>query len=407
MIKYLPGLVFCFWLMSSISGMAQRGHGSLYSTIGLGLPTYDSYGLAKRLGGVGAGVRSPYFLNTINPASQTSIGLSHTFILDVDVSYNQQRITTGNETITNNFSNLNYFSMWFRFSPKITVSLGLSPVTIQDYSYSDTYYFEGMADRYIRIFKGWGNINKAYLNFATSLSSRISVGIRPSFLFGNFQKETTYLDQYEAGFLYARNKSYTGLGTEAGIQINLLQNEKHMLTFGTSGQWYSKLKGSGTSRVESYLGQEVLYDAEEVELDYQLGSTVRAGLSFQNKSWTIGADVLYGFPTADQAYSITNQIYSVGAEFIPNYFGSEFIKRMSLSLGANYDTGSIRIEGAKVSAYEVSSAVGIPLNGSSRLAIGYKYRTMGDINIISKESLNTITLNFSLGDTWFFRRKFE
>ncbi|MEB2774417.1 hypothetical protein SYJ56_03820 [Algoriphagus sp. D3-2-R+10] len=407
MIKYFPGLLICFWLLSTTSGMAQRGHGSLYSTVGLGLPTYDSYGLAKRLGGVGAGVRSPYFLNTINPASQNSIGLSNTFILDVDVSYNQQKITTGNETISNNFSNFNYFSMWFRLSRKSTVSLGLSPVTIQDYSYSDTYYFEGMADKYIRIFKGWGNINKAYINYATNLGPRISVGIRPSFLFGNFQKEISYLDQYAVGFLYARNNSYTGLGTEAGIQINLLQNEKRSLTFGTSGQWYSKLNGTGTSRVEAYTGQEVLFEAEEVELNYQLGNTVRSGLSFQNKSWTIGADLLYGFRSADEDYSIANQVYSVGAEFIPNYFDSEFIRQMSFSLGANYDTGSIMIEGAKVSAYEVSSAVGIPLNRSSRLAIGYKYRSMGDIDIFSKESLNTITLNFTFGDTWFSRRKFE
>ncbi|MDR7129262.1 hypothetical protein J2X69_001597 [Algoriphagus sp. 4150] len=407
MIKYFSGLLICCWLMSVTQSVAQRGHGSLYSTIGLGLPTYDNYGLAKRLGGVGAGVRSPYFLNTINPASQTSIGLSHTFIVDVDVSYNQQKITTGNETVSNNFSNLNYFSMWFRFSPKSTVSLGLMPVTIQDYSYSDTYYFEGMADKYTRIVKGWGNINKAYLNYATNLGQRISVGIRPSFLFGSFQKESIYLDQYAAGFLYDRNNSYTGVGSEAGIQVNLLQNEKHNLTFGASGQWYSKLTGMGTSRVENHVGQEVIYEAEEVELSSQLGNTVRSGLSFQNKSWTIGADVLYGFAAGDNNYSIANQLYSVGAEFIPGYFDSEFIKQMSFSLGANYDTGSIRMEGAKVSAYEVSSAIGIPLNRSSRLAIGYKYRNMGEVNIISKESLNTITLNFTFGDTWFFRRKFE
>ncbi|MEB2784855.1 hypothetical protein [Algoriphagus persicinus] len=407
MIKYFPGLLICFWLMSTTSGMAQRGHGSLYSTIGLGLPTYDSYGLVKRLGGVGAAVRSPYFLNTINPAAQNSIGLIHTFILDVDVSYNQQKITTGNETILNNFSNLNYFSMWFRLSRKSTISLGLSPVTIQDYSYSDTYYFEGMANKYTRIFKGWGNINKVYLNYATNLGSRVSVGIRPAFLFGNFQKETSYLDQYAAGFLYAKNNSYSGLGSEAGIQVNFLQNEKRSLTFGASGQWYSRLKGTGTSRVETYTLQGVLYEADNVELDYQLGNTVRSGISFQNNFWTIGADVLFGFPTTGYDYSTANRVYSVGAEFIPNYFGSDFISQMSFSLGANYDTGSIMIKGAKVSAYEVSSAIGIPLNRSSRLAIGYKYRKMGDIDIISKESLNTITLNFTFGDTWFFRKKFE
>lgn len=407
MIKYFPGLLICFWLISVTPSIAQRGHGSLYSTIGLGLPTYDNYGLAKRLGGAGVGVRSPYFLNIINPASQNSIGLSHSFLLDMDVSYNQQKINTGDETISNNFSNLNYFSMWFRLSQKSTVSFGLSPVTIQDYSYSDTYYFEGMADRYTRIFKGWGNINKVYLNYAKNFGSRLAVGIRPSFIFGNFQNETTYLDKYDAGFLYSKQISYSGVGAEAGFQFNLLQNEKRSLTFGTTGQWYSNLVGTKTSQVETYATSEVLYVADEIDSDYQLGSTVRSGLSFQNRSWTIGADVLYGFPTTDNDYSIANQVYSLGAEFIPDYFSSDYIKQMSFSLGMNYDTGSIQIEGAKVSAYEVSSSVGLPLNRSSRLNIGYKYRDMGDIDIISKESLNTITLNFTFGDIWFFRRKFE
>jgi len=407
MIKYFPGLLICFWLISVTPSIAQRGHGSLYSTIGLGLPTYDNYGLAKRLGGAGAGVRSPYFLNIINPASQNSIGLSHSFLLDMDVSYNQQKINTGDETISNNFSNLNYFSMWFRLSQKSTVSFGLSPVTVQDYSYSDTYYFEGMADRYTRIFKGWGNINKVYLNYAKNFGSRLAVGIRPSFIFGNFQNETTYLDKYDAGFLYSKQISYSGVGAEAGFQFNLLQNETHSLTFGTTGQWYSNLVGTKTSQVETYATSEVLYVADEIDSDYQLGSTVRSGLSFQNRSWTIGADVLYGFPTPDNDYSIANQVYSLGAEFIPDYFSSDYIKQMSFSLGMNYDTGSIQIEGAKVSAYEVSSSVGLPLNRSSRLNIGYKYRDMGDIDIISKESLNTITLNFTFGDIWFFRRKFE
>tara|TARA_R110002020_G_scaffold181605_1_gene376686 strand:- start:179 stop:1402 length:1224 start_codon:yes stop_codon:yes gene_type:complete len=407
MIKYFPGLLVCFWLMSVTSGHAQRGHGSLYSTIGLGLPAYDNYGLAKRMGGVGAGTRSPYFLNTINPASQNSIGVSQTFILDVDASYNQQKITTGGEAISNNFSNLNYFSMWFRIAPKSTLSFGLSPVTIQDYSYSDTHYFEGFSDKYTRIFKGWGNINKLYLNYATSLGSRISIGLRPSFLFGNFQKETTYLDKHEAGYLYSRNNSYSGFGAEVGMQVDLLKNEKRTLTLGTTGQWYSDLIGSGTSQVAEYIGLVDLYEADEIELGYQLGSTVRSGLSFQNKSWTVGADFLYGFATDENKYSVQNQVYSIGAEFMPNYFGSEFIQQMSFSLGANYDTGSILIEGAKVSAYEVSTAVGVPLNRSARLSLGYKYRSMGDIEIISKESLNTITLNFTFGDSWFYRRKFE
>ena len=151
----------------------------------------------------------------------------------------------------------------------------------------------------------------------------------------------------------------------------------------------------------------MLYVADEIDLDYQLGSTVRSGLSFQNKFWTIGADILYGFATNENEYSIANQVYSLGAEFIPAYFSSDYIKQLSFSLGLNYDTGSIQIEGNKVSAYEVSSSIGFPLNRSSRLNLGYKYRDMGSVDIISKESLNTITLNFTFGDTWFFRRKFE
>lgn len=405
--KAFPILLLFIFYMASASSYGQRGHGSLYSTYGLGLPSYDNFGMAGRIGGTGAAVRSPYFLNSVNPASQSSIQTGYTFMVDVDASYNYQQVKTSSGSIANNFSNLNYFSFWFRPSQFLSVSIGLTPMYTKDYSFSDRVYFEGLSEEYDRVFRGWGNLNKAYMNFSTQISPKFSVGVRPYFLFGNNTEEATFLNVYEDGFVSKKQTSLTGVGADLGFQYMFFRNENSALIFGATGNINSEVKGKLNGDIYTYIDDELLYEAEESTDTYELGPSLRGGLALHTKSWVWAADFLYALKAPKVTQSVDNQVYSFGAEYMPDYFSPEFLKRVNYSFGASYQTGSLSVEGLKIPIYSVGAAVGVPLNASSRVSLGYKYKTTGTQSTISQESLHTITLNFTFADRWFQRYNFD
>lgn len=386
---------------------AQRGHGSLYSYFGVGIFTYDNLGMARRIGGVGSAVRSPYFLNTVNPASQNSIEVPFTFLLDGEMSYQYQTIQTQTEAISNNFSNMNYFQFWFRVAPKSTLSFGLSPISIQDYSFSDIVSFEGGSERYARIYKGWGNTNKVYLNFASSLGKRFSFGIRPSFVFLNTQKESVYLNSNEDGFMSETTVNASGFGLETGIQWDVFSNSKHKLTWGLNSQNFSSVTGVGFEKISTYLKGETLYESEEESISFYIPHSIRSGLAFQSPKWLFSGDFLYGFKSETLQNNITNQVYSMGMEFLPGYFSPNFLNTMSFSLGGSYDTGAIQIEGKRVESFTVNTSVGIPLNRASRVFLGYQYRKTGALDILADEAVHSISLQFNFGDRWFQKYNFD
>lgn len=405
--KAVVSLLFCFACLGSWEVWAQRGHGSLYSTYGLGLPAYDNFGMAGRLGGTGAGVRSPYFLNTVNPASQTGIQTGYTFMVDVDASYNYQVVETSGDQLANNFSNLNYFSFWFKPSKHFSVSLGLTPLTTKDYSFSDRVYFEGLSEQYTRVFKGWGNLNKAYMNFSTQLGNRFSIGVRPYYLFGNNTEEATYLNVNEAGYVSKGQTSFSGVGADLGFQYMFLRKDDYAMVFGATGNINSKIKGNTSDIVYTYIDQDLLYESDETSDTYELGPSIRGGLALHTKSWVIAGDYLYALASPDVTQSVDNQVYSFGAEYMPDYFSSEFLKRINYSFGLSYQTGSLALDGAKIPIYSIGGGLGVPLNASSRVTLGYQYKTTGYSDALSKESLHTITLNFTLSDRWFQRFSFD
>ena len=385
----------------------QRGHGSIYSSYGLGLPSYDNFGMAKRLGGVGAAVRSPYFLNSVNPASESGIQTGYTFMVDVDASYNYQVIQTSGASIANNFSNLNHFGFWFKPSQSYTISLGLSPMNTKDYSFSDQVFFEGLSEKYTRIFRGWGNLNKAYINFSTQFGRKFSIGLRPYYLFGNDTKEAIYLNQNVDGFISKDQISLSGAGTDFGFQYLLLQKKNYALIFGATGNVNTKINGNATSTVYTYISNELLYEADDDSDTYQIGPSIRGGLSFQNNKWVVATDYLFAFKSPKVIQSSDNQVISLGVELLPDYTSQIFINRMNYSMGVSYQTGSIELDGIKVPIYSLGASIGIPINIASRVSLGYQYKYTGDAYTVSKESLHSITLNFTFADRWFQRYKYE
>ncbi|WP_200976067.1 hypothetical protein [Echinicola sp. 20G] len=400
----------CFLIFSG-ELFAQRGDGSLYSSYGIGLLSEDNFGQSARLGGVGTAVRSPYFLNQLNPASATSVS-AYNFMVDAQVDYRLMNIKTSSEEITINRTNLSLVSFWFRTGRKSAMTLGIMPMSSVDYSFAEKTYFEGSTTPFDKYISGYGDINKIYMNFALDVLPRVTLGVRPYYAFGNINHETYYnTDLVTEGtvesFKMNERDNYNGVGADVGIQFVPYKKEGKQLTIGASYQLPSTLKSTTTSLAYLNDSDSVLYEIPEKNDNVLLGSAIKGGISFQNKNLLIAVDYSHKiFPSEWEDYT-NSQRFSLGGEYMPNFYGFKFLERMNFSAGLFYDTGYILSEGSPVESKGGSIGFGFPIQGFTRINLAYQYEQKGTVAQLSREVTHGITLNFNLADIWFQKSGYQ
>ena len=189
------------------------------------------------------------------------------------------------------------------------------------------------------------------------------------------------------------------------------------MTFGSTVQFPVSLKGNLTRSVNKTLdGVEVTVVDEEEDTASDFKLPLEFGLGFSArimKSFVLSADYKRNFWDAtNQSENIgtyTDQsIYAIGVEFSKNDRGFNYWERMKFRAGFNYDDGYIAINNQKIDGYTLTTGLGIPIGKTSNsiINLSYSYGSKGRIqNILVKENYHTLTLNFSLEDLWFRKRR--
>lgn len=107
----------------------------------------------------------------------------------------------------------------------------------------------------------------------------------------------------------------------------------------------------------------------------------------------------------DQSY------IGLGAEYTPEIRSPNYWKRVRYRGGFNYDNGNLSIKGNRINNYSVNVGAGFPIGATRRNSLinfSYSYAQRGQVlNGLIKENLHTLTLNFSLQDFWFVKRKID
>ncbi len=116
----------------------------------------------------------------------------------------------------------------------------------------------------------------------------------------------------------------------------------------------------------------------------------------------------------DQSESIgtyTDQdIYAFGLEYMRDPKGFKYGQRIRYRAGFNYDNGYLAINDNKIDGYTITAGIGFPVGfaTNSVINLSYAYGSKGQIqNILVKENYHTLTLNFSLEDLWFRKRRID
>lgn len=410
----LPFLALFLTFISAIPvlGQSEGLTSSPYSLYGLGVINQTSIGRTNGMGYSGIALKSDTEINNLNPANFALIP-QNSFFYDVGIrgKYNDYSNRIYNESKTTfNFSNL---ALAFRIAERLGAGIALIPYTDVGYTLVGVKTnIEGSEESFESNVNGLGGMSDLKFNLGYGITDNLRFGASFSVLFGKIEEEESF-QVYGSALVSTEDTNYSGARVGLGLQYDLTNK----ITIGSTVQLPTSLKGNVRRSVIKSLGGveiEVEEDESDTVSDFNMPLELGVGLSANFlKSFTINADYKKNYwSDTEQSENIgtyvDQDIYAVGLEFVRNAASYKFNQRIRYRTGFNYDTGYLSLNDEKIEGYNFTAGIGLPIGrgNNSMLNLSYSYGSTGLIeNILVKENYHVLTLNLSLEDLWFKKRK--
>ena len=250
-------------------------------------------------------------------------------------------------------------------------------------------------------------------NIGYSFTNKIRFGLTASFLFGNIE-ENESISLSSSSLSLTETTNYNGVRFGLGAQYDI--NDK--ISVGSTVQFPTSLKASLDRTVSKVINSATEIEVETNEYDSasNFDLPLEIGFGFNAnvfKSLSFSADYKKNFwDTTNQselAGTYADQdIFGLGFEYINNNESFKFGDRINYRLGYNYDNGYLKVNNQKIDGYNITAGVGLPisLQSNSIINLSYSYGSKGRVdNVLIKENYHLFTLNMSLEDLWFRKRK--
>ncbi|NPA67550.1 MAG: hypothetical protein GXO50_02965 [Chlorobi bacterium] len=410
-------------LIFTFNAKAQVNLGSSYSRFGIGEIQTVYTGRSTGMGGIATGLRMPYEINPVNPASysvipekiflfQTGFKLIKTdySVTDDKISDNDFRLNSVNAALSIN----KFWGMSFGMNPVSTVNYNIfteDSVSVGDY----TSHFN---NRYI----GEGGLTSVYFGNAFVFKG-FSAGINISYIFGTLlNKVESFLneDGYSSFVYVEDNSKINDFQIRYGIQYTDSLFKKIKVTAGAYFENKTDLNAVKTKFVS-----EIIKPASDITLSdtvmndtlsegvVQMPLAYGVGFSAMTEKWMFGLDyrcsnwddVLF---FEEKPSSLTNSSsVSAGVEFTDNPLSKKFLKRLNWRAGGYYKNTNIFLNGTQIKDYGINIGIGIPTKFGTKINIGFETGKRGttDDNLV-QENYYVINFNINLMDRWFVRRRF-
>ncbi len=387
---------------------------SPYSLYGLGSVNQTGIGRTNGMGYSGIGLKTEDEIDNLNAANFALIP-QNSFFYNVGLKgqYNNYSNKGDSETMTTiNFSNL---AMAFRIAEGLGAGIVMVPYSDVGYSLVGIQSnIEGTNETFKSNVTGIGGLSDLRVNLGYRIIEGLRVGASASILFGNIEEEEEFQIS-NSSFNLSEKTNYTGLRFGLGMQFDLTDN----ITLGSTVQFPTALKGNLKRSVLKNLdGLDITVEDEEADstADFNMPFELGLGLSAKiRKSLTLSADYKKNYwddtGQTENIGSYSDQdIYAIGIEFAKDRTSYKYGDRIQYRAGFNYDTGYLSVNGTKIDGYGLTAGVGFPIGQGqkSMINLSYSYGSKGQIqNILIKENFHLLTLNLSMEDLWFQKRKID
>lgn len=405
-------------LLVLVSGVhvcfAQNNTSSPYSRYGLGELNPVGVGQASGFSGTSLSFRNRSYLSIDNPAALTAID-SLKFIFNVGVSSKISNLNqSGNSDVLYD-NNLSHVSLGFRISPKIATAVSLVPYTSVGYNISTLEKVNGSTDFYQRILSGSGGLNQFIISNGVALTNKLSVGVNAIYLFGNnTANETITLgNTYNSTVEKLISKGIYG---NVGLQYKDAFTKDWEVTIGAKFQPKVQVAGEKKENISNSSSGTVIDNNTLNKGSFDVPMTYGFGLGFtKNEQLWFGADYLHEKWADTKIFKKSSALvdrdrFSVGMNYIADDgYATTLLKKLTYRFGAFYDTGYIMNGIDRIESKGVSFGLGIPMaKNKGTINLSFEFGQMGtaDNNNI-REDYGKVTVEMSLFETWFLKRKYQ
>ncbi len=416
-------------MVLSVSLLSNAQTGSPYSNMGIGDIKHNAFSQSKAMGGVGIGLRTNAHININNPATYSLLD-SNRVIYEVGVRGELNQLKSGGVKELHKNGGIDYFAIAFKTMDRWGMSMGL--IQSSDVNYLiNIEHTNPYSGRINNAYYGEGGIYSVYWGNAFEIiKNKLSVGLNLSYNFGSIKKikNTIFLeDSYAYNSKFYEQNNFYGFTINTGVQYTF-DLGKHKtttigLTYANKMKLNTKVNILGGTLTNNESSQENIKQIVQGELrdticniidqedKFDLPQKIGIGITYQDKNkFIVGADFIYSdWSTIKSVNKFNNQMaVRIGAEFIPNYNSiNNYFKRVNYRVGAYARQSYLTINNNNINDYGMTFGLGLPLKGSS-INIGFEFgeRSSTDKNIL-KERYGILTLNLSLMDIWFLKRKYR
>lgn len=405
---------------------------SPYSIFGLGDIQNPAYGRSKGMGGVGIGLRLPNMLNVMNPASYSAVG-NQSFIFDAGIEYQHTNYVTDNLAQVGQTANLSHLAFAFPFiDGRWYTSVGLSPYSTVGYDISTYEYEKGVGDK-TNTYEGAGGVNRLHWGHSVRLHKGLSVGVNAYYLFGTIDNVRTSQikdEKTDSRVKWEQNSVVRDFAFDYGIQYQRAINDELIVTVGAvvtqpvdvkvtnetlaTNSWYVNGRAAVNPDTGAQLIDTLLFtEGEEGKIEMPLQYGVGASVVIKQKL-ILSADYHVSKWSETNAETMKGSItdatkINVGAEFVPNYRSLKYWDRVRYRLGAKMHDTYWKFGDDQIQDKSLTLGIGLPMKRSaSMFDIALEVGQRGTLsNGLVQENYIKASINFTLQDFWFIKRKFD
>lgn len=393
-------LPFCF-----VPVRAQNGSSSPYSRFGYGDLNDNVPNTFRAMGGVGIGMRSNKVINPAQPASFTA-GDSLTFMFDLAASA-MWSVYSDHAGLRNKANgNLEYLSLQFPLYKRyIAFSAGVLPYSSVGYDLSVADSL-GSAYHYVQSYAGQGGISQVYGGLSVNICDWVAIGANVYYMFGTTTNSRT-LTFSETGLSTISQESLLRVSSvrfRYGAQFfHTFGN--HTIVLGGVFETKQKMNSATYTTIETTTADTVAVSDGGFELPMVYGG----GLSY---NWADRLTVAFDYQRQCMSGALYNgqrdalrdrSRYSAGVEYRHNPNGRKYHERMLWRCGVSM-ADSYQLENS-AKDFTASIGFGFPLRTAATVfnaTIEYTHR--GSRATLEENSLR-LTINASISESWFFKRK--
>jgi hypothetical protein len=417
---------------ATVSLVAQTNLDSPYSAFGIGDLSNFSSTRQSQMGGVGVALSGFTSVNRLNPASYADLGVVS---FDLGAFYEYRSLVTSNARSPRNTGGLYSFTFAFPSRKNFGFVFGLAPYSTMGYLVrrDSSLIAAGDTSKLITQRKGDGGINEYFIGVGGRfLKKKLSFGLNASLLFGQLtERWSSYVDADSSvvsnvtrvtGFKFTLGAMYTDT-----LKDDTLKNKRYFWRVGGVVDVPAIARGQQLRTID-YLAGVITSPQGFVRdtLSYTGGSpinlpvTYRLGAGFEgrdDKDRTFFVGSFEASISDWRSFRLVNRndnlgisvAVSAGAEYIPDPASNDWLKRLAIRCGLNFQKTYLRIQGQDIYSFGGSFGFGLPIfREFSRFNIGIEAGTRGTTakNLIQENYVRAV-VGITFNELWFLKRKYD